>query len=112
MISVLIESLLHVTYQDDLAKKTETLRSIMHLDIEQTTLALLLHVMPKYLQYKQHRQHLTDPQGSALAKLLVSLLFLLFTFFLWLFTNFCFNFAGWMHVHCFEFESKQKKNSC
>ena len=71
MISVLIESLLHVTYQDDLAKKTETLRSIMHLDIEQTTLALLLHVMPKYLQYKQHRQHLTDPQGSALAKLLV-----------------------------------------
>ena len=43
----------------------------MHLDIEQTTLALLLHVMPKYLQYKQHRQHLTDPQGSALAKLLV-----------------------------------------
>ena len=83
MISVLIESLLHVTYQDDLAKKTETLRSIMHLDIEQTTLALLLHVMPKYLQYKQHRQHLTDPQGSALAKLLVSLLFLsyLFTFF-------------------------------
>ena len=114
MISVLIESLLHVTYQDDLAKKTETLRSIMHLDIEQTTLALLLHVMPKYLQYKQHRQHLTDPQGSALAKLLVSLLFLsfLFTFFLWLFTNFCFNFAGGMHVHCFEFEFKQKKNSC
>ena len=55
MTSVLIESLLHVTYQDDLTKKTETLRSIMHLDIEQTTLALLLHVMPKYLQYKQHR---------------------------------------------------------
>ena len=33
--SVLIESLLHVTYQDELNKQTELLRSVMHLDIEQ-----------------------------------------------------------------------------
>ena len=70
-----IESLLHVTYQDELNKQTELLRSVMHLDIEQTTLALLLNVMPKYLQYKQHRETLTDPHGAALAKLLVGCMF-------------------------------------
>ena len=31
--------------------------------------------MPKYLQYKQHRESLTDPHGSALAKLLVGCMF-------------------------------------
>ena len=33
-----------------------------------TTLALLQHVIPQYLQCKTNREFLTDPRGAALAK--------------------------------------------
>ena len=66
--SVLVKTLLKVSYQDDLHKQTELLRAILHIDIEQTTLALLQHVIPQYLQCKTNREFLTDPRGAALAK--------------------------------------------
>ena len=73
--SVLIKALMNVSYQDDLAKQTELMKAIFHIDIEQTTLALLLYVIPQYLQCKKNREKLTDPRGSALAKLVVGCLF-------------------------------------
>lgn len=73
--TVLVEDLLSAIYQDDLNKQTELLRAVLHIDIEQTTVALLLHVVPKYLQYRSMRDHLTDPHGTALAKLVVGCLF-------------------------------------
>ena len=69
--SVLIKALLKISYQDDLAKETELMKALFHIDIEQTTLALLNHVIPQYLQCKKNREKLTDPRGSALAKLTV-----------------------------------------
>ena len=66
--SVLIKSLLKVSYQDDLNKQVELLKAILHIEIEQTTLALLQHVIPQYLQCKTNREFLTDPRGAALAK--------------------------------------------
>lgn len=73
--SVLVKSLMNVSYQDDLNKQTELLRAIFHIDIEQTTLSLLQHVIPQYLQCKTNREMLTDPRGTALAKLTVACLF-------------------------------------
>ena len=66
--SVLVKSLLKVSYQDDLHKQTELLKAILHIEIEQTTLALLQHVIPQYLQCRTNREFLTDPRGGALAK--------------------------------------------
>lgn len=74
--SVLVKSLMNVSYQDDLNKQTELLRAIFHIDIEQTTLSLLQHVIPQYLQCKTNREMLTDPRGTALAKLTVGCLFI------------------------------------
>lgn len=73
--SVLIKALLGVSYQDELTKQTELLRAILHIDIEQTTLALLYHTIPQYLHCKNKRELLTDPRGAALAKLTVGCLF-------------------------------------
>ena len=70
--SVLVKTLLKVSYQDDLHKQTELLRAILHIDIEQTTLALLQHVIPQYLQCKTNREFLTDPRGAALAKVCIT----------------------------------------
>ena len=72
--SVLIKALLNITYQDDLNKQTELLRAVFHINIEQTTSALLQHVVPQYLQSKG-REWLTDPRGTALAKLLIGCLY-------------------------------------
>ena len=72
--SVLIKALLNITYQDDLNKQTELLRALFHIDIEQTTSALLQHVVPQYLQSKG-KEMLTDPRGTALAKLLIGCLY-------------------------------------
>lgn len=69
--SVLVEDLLTVVYQSDIDKQTELLRAVLHINIEQTTLSLLLHVVPGYLQYNTKREKLTDPHGTALAKLTV-----------------------------------------
>ncbi len=74
--TVLTNSLLEVSYQDDLAKQTELLRAILHIDIEQTTLALLHCVIPQYLQCQTKRELLTDPRGNALARLTVGCLFI------------------------------------
>ena len=72
--SVLIKSLLKVSYQDDLNKQTELLKAILHIEIEKTTLALLQYVVPQYLQCKTNREFLTDPRGAALAKVRKSIL--------------------------------------
>ena len=44
--SCLVEELLSVVYQTDIDKLTELLLAIFYVDIEQCTLALLLHVIP------------------------------------------------------------------
>ena len=72
--SVLVKSLLKVSYQDDLNKQTELLKAILHIEIEKTTLALLQYVVPQYLQCKTNREFLTDPRGAALAKVRKSIL--------------------------------------
>ena len=44
--SCLVEELLSVVYQTDIDRLTELLLAIFYVDIEQCTLALLLHVIP------------------------------------------------------------------
>ena len=73
--SVLTEELLKVVYQTSLDKYTDFLVAIFHIDIEQCTIALLLEVLPSYLQCKQRRERLADPHGTALAKLLIGCVF-------------------------------------
>lgn len=74
--SCLVEDLLSVVYQTDIDKLTELLLAIFYVDIEQCTLALLLHVIPGYLQYRNKRERLTDPHGTALAKLTVGCIYI------------------------------------
>jgi mediator of RNA polymerase II transcription subunit 24 len=71
----LVDELLSVVYQDDLDKLTDTLVALMHLDLERCTLELVEHVLPAHLQSKTRMRRLTDPHGTALAKVVVSCLY-------------------------------------
>ena len=75
LVGVLIKDLLSLVYLDEIQKKTEMLIAVLHVELEECTLALLLHVVPKYLQYKENQSCLTDPHGTAVAKVLVSCIY-------------------------------------
>ncbi|XP_040568441.1 mediator of RNA polymerase II transcription subunit 24 [Lepeophtheirus salmonis] len=71
----LIDELLKVVYQEDMDRLTELVISIFHVDLEQCTLSLLLHVVPGYLTSLEKSLRLTDPHGTLLAKVTVTSIF-------------------------------------
>ena len=75
MTSVLVDELFNTVYHHELEKMTELLVAVFHVDIEQCTLSLLLHVAPTFLQYQHKRDRLTDPHGTAFAKVIVSCIY-------------------------------------
>ena len=71
----LVEELMTIIYQDEIDRAVQLVVALFHLDVEQCTLALLLHVVPSYLHTKEKKPKLADPHGSALASVLVSCLY-------------------------------------
>nr|ACO15080.1 Mediator of RNA polymerase II transcription subunit 24 [Caligus clemensi] len=71
----LLEELLKVVYQEDMDRLTELVISIFHVDLEEVTLALLVHVVPSYLMSMEKNLRLTDPHGTLLAKVTVTCIF-------------------------------------
>lgn len=47
LVGILVKDLLSLVYVDEIQKKTEMLIAILHVELEECTLALLLHVVPK-----------------------------------------------------------------
>ena len=73
--TTLIQELLNEVYQEEIDKLTELTIAIFHIDLEQCTLALLLDLIPEYLTFKDKSEKLTDPHGTALAKVIVSCMY-------------------------------------
>ena len=71
----LLEELLSVAYQDDLERQTDILAAVFHLDLEGCTEELLGTVLPGMLQVRAKRRRLTDPHGTAVAKVAISCLY-------------------------------------
>ncbi|XP_046388735.1 mediator of RNA polymerase II transcription subunit 24 [Ischnura elegans] len=68
-VSNLVKEVLKYHYREDLDKAVDLAFAIFHLDIENCNLALLLHVLPQYLQNQMQREQLVEPQATALAQL-------------------------------------------
>ena len=49
MVGVLVKDLLGLVYLDEIQKKTEMLIAVLHVELEECVLSLLLHVVPKYV---------------------------------------------------------------
>ncbi|CAG2056138.1 unnamed protein product [Timema podura] len=64
-----VKEVLNYRYQEMLEQAVDLAFGVFHLDIENCTLALLLHVLPQYLHNRLQSEELVEPQASALAKL-------------------------------------------
>lgn len=53
---------------EDLTQALGLLFAVFHLDLENITLSLLLHTVPRLLQSAEKQHLLTDPRGYILAK--------------------------------------------
>ena len=69
-VSSLVEELLSLVYQEELDKMSDLLTAVLSIDLEECTLALLTEVLPSLVLAKGER--LTDPHGSAMAKIAVT----------------------------------------
>ncbi|KAG8200287.1 hypothetical protein JTE90_021937 [Oedothorax gibbosus] len=67
----LVRQILSYQYSKDIHKAVDMITGIFYLDIEQCALALLLHVLPFYLYSENHQEELSEPYGTALARLSV-----------------------------------------
>ena len=73
-VTVLVEKMLSQVYTDEVDRAGEIVFSMMHLDLVTTTLALLLHVLPRCLLGEGGETALVHPGGKCLAKLTVDCL--------------------------------------
>ena len=73
-VSVLTEKITSLVYNEDVDRATEMVFSLMHVDLISCTLALLLHVLPRYLMGEGKEAVLVHPGGKCLAKLTVDCL--------------------------------------
>ena len=73
-VTVLVEKMLGQVYTDEVDRAGELVFSMMHLDLVATTLALLLHVLPRCLLGEGGETALVHPGGKCLAKLTVDCL--------------------------------------
>ncbi|KAI5644874.1 mediator of RNA polymerase II transcription subunit 24 [Phthorimaea operculella] len=67
----LVKETLKYRYQEDLDRSVDVVLAMFHLDIENCTEALLLHVLPQYLYNTKLCEELVEPQSAVLAKLSV-----------------------------------------
>ncbi|XP_049886112.1 mediator of RNA polymerase II transcription subunit 24 [Pectinophora gossypiella] len=67
----LVKETLKYRYQEDLDRSVDVVLAMFHLDIENCTEALLLHVLPQYLYNAKLCEELVEPQSAILAKLTV-----------------------------------------
>ncbi|UYV65143.1 K02A2.6-like, partial [Cordylochernes scorpioides] len=67
----LVNFALGFEYCSDLHSAVNLALGMMHLDIEQCALSLLLYILPNFLQFESKQDLLVEPKGSALARLTV-----------------------------------------
>jgi len=72
--NVLVEKMKSQVYNEDVDRCTETVFSLMHIDLPAATLALLIHILPNILTGREGKDSLCYPAGTALARLTVSAL--------------------------------------
>ncbi|XP_046996635.1 mediator of RNA polymerase II transcription subunit 24 [Schistocerca americana] len=65
----LVKEVMKYRHREELDRGADLALAVFHLDIEQCTQALLLQVLPKYLNNQLLSDELVEPQSSALAKL-------------------------------------------
>ncbi|KAH7938066.1 hypothetical protein HPB49_019636 [Dermacentor silvarum] len=67
----LVRQALKHDHLEDLHRAIDLSFGLFHVDIEQCALALLTQVLPNYLLWETRQDFLTEPRGSALARLVV-----------------------------------------
>ncbi|KAH7947457.1 hypothetical protein HPB52_012186 [Rhipicephalus sanguineus] len=67
----LVRQALKHDHLEDLHRAIDLSFGLFHIDIEQCALALLTQVLPNYLLWETRQDFLTEPRGSALARLVV-----------------------------------------
>lgn len=67
----LVRQALKHDHLEDLHRAIDLSFGLFHIDIEQCALALLTQVLPSYLLWETRQDSLTEPRGSALARLTV-----------------------------------------
>lgn len=67
----LVRQALKHDHLEDLHRAVDLSFGLFHIDIEQCALALLTQVLPNYLLWETRQDFLTEPRGSALARLVV-----------------------------------------
>ena len=70
-VSVLVEKLVGMVYNEDVDRATELVFSMLHVDLVTNTLALVVHLLPRYLVGEGKEALLVHPGGKCLAKLTV-----------------------------------------
>lgn len=67
----LVRQALRYEHLEDLHRAVDLVFGLFHIDVEQCALALLTQVLPNYLLWETRQDSLTEPRGSALARLVV-----------------------------------------
>lgn len=70
-VEVLVGKMAGMVYNLDVDRAVEVVFSMMHVDMPACMLALVLHILPKYLASSGQEERLAHPAGSALARLTV-----------------------------------------
>jgi len=73
-VEVMVEKMVGMVYNTDMDKAVEVVFSLMHVDMAACMIALVVHVLPRYLATAGQEDRLAHPAGSALARLTVMVL--------------------------------------